>query len=104
MGSGTGLGNAFRGDCDIMTQDRSAVKEYGIDRLRIGDFVLIEDFDGTLGRCYGKDAVTVGVIIHSDCVYPGHGPGVVTLFSSSKPLIKGMICSSANLKNYIDMK
>ena len=104
IGSGTGLGNAFRGDCDIMTQDRSVIKKYGIDQLRIGDFVLIEDFDCTIGRCYFKDAVTVGVIIHSDCVYPGHGPGFVTLFSSGKPLIKGEINANANLKNYISAK
>ena len=55
-------------------------------RLR-GEFpniVAIKDADNTFGRMYRKGAVTIGVVVHSDCVISGHGPGVTTIMSHPK--------------------
>ena len=43
MGAGIGSTTTMSGDYDIMTQDHEANQKYGIDRLRFGDLVLIED-------------------------------------------------------------
>ena len=85
------------GDYDIMTTDREEIAELGLDKLRFGDFVAITDHDNTFGRSWRKGAVTAGIVIHSDCLLAGHGPGVTTLISCAKPLIVPKVDSNANL-------
>lgn len=102
MGSGVGSTNSYRGDYDIMLHDTEKVKELGLDNLKFGDLVLLEDCDNVYGRGYFTGAVSIGVIVHSDCLWTGHGPGVTTILSSQKPLIKGKLDPKANLKTYFE--
>ncbi len=97
MGSGLGHPDPGTGDYDITTQDPKAVKRYGLDRLRFGDFVAILDADNTYGRHYYGGAVTIGIVSHSDSFLSGHGPGVSTIFSSKKGSIRPKISKDANL-------
>ena len=90
MGSGIGSSTSLTGDYDITTGDKEAVKKYGIDKLRFGDIVLLRDCDNTYGRQYLEGAVTIGVIVHSDCILAGHGPGVTGLISCKTSKIKGI--------------
>ena len=46
--------------------------------------------------------ISIGVIIHSDCVKSGHGPGVTVIMSSSKGNIEGVIDSNANIGYYMN--
>lgn len=101
MGSGIGSSHAYTGDYDIMTQDEEAVKTLGIDTLRFGDFVMLQDCDNTFGRAYLKGAVSIGIVVHSDCVKMGHGPGIMILMTSKKPLIRGVIRDKCNVKDYV---
>ncbi len=102
MGSGIGSPSAYSGDYDIMTQDIEAVKEFGIDKLKFGDFVLLRDCDNTFGTGYLKGAVSIGVVVHSDCVKLGHGPGVTVVMTTKKPVIEGRINENANIGKYLD--
>jgi hypothetical protein len=97
MGSGIGSTSMGTGDYDIMTADKKTLKKYGLDKLRFGDIVYIQDHDNTFGRCYRKGAATIGVVIHSDCKYAGHGPGVTTIMSCAMPKIKPVIDPDANI-------
>ena len=97
MGSGMGEFSAVKGDYDIMTADREEIRRLGLDKLRYGDIVLLEDCDNTYGRGYLRGAVTVGVIIHGDCILMGHGPGVSTLLTAKTPVIEGRLDPHANL-------
>lgn len=100
MGSGIGAGNAYTGDYDIMTGDMGEIQRLGLDKLKFGDLVLIEDCDTTYGIGYLKGAVGIGVVVHSDCVKAGHGPGVTTIMASKTPRIEGIITKDANITNY----
>ena len=71
--------------------------------MRFGDIVAIMDHDNTYGRCFKTGAVTIGVIVHSDCKFAGHGPGVVTLISSAKPDIIPKIDRNANIGKYLKL-
>ncbi|MCG0275467.1 MAG: DUF4438 domain-containing protein [Thermosediminibacteraceae bacterium] len=102
MGSGLGAATAFSGDYDIMTSDKDEIQKLGLDRLRFGDLVLLKDCDNTYGRGYLKGAVTIGVVIHSDCIKMGHGPGITTIMTCKTTKIKGIIDKDANIMNYMD--
>lgn len=104
MGSGIGESTAAVGDYDIMTADEKANREFGIDKLRFGDVVLLRDCDNSYGRGYLKGAVTIGVIIHSDCIKIGHGPGVTTIMTCKTQGIRGVIDKNANIANYMGIK
>lgn len=104
MGSGIGSNNAHSGDYDIMTEDMAEIKRLGLDKLRFGDLVLLQDCDNTYGRGYLKGAVSIGVVVHSDCIKAGHGPGITTILSSKKPIIEAVIKDKANIADYMEGK
>ncbi|MBZ2175985.1 DUF4438 domain-containing protein [Schnuerera sp. xch1] len=101
MGSGIGSATAYSGDYDIMTGDKNANKEFRIDKLKFGDLVLLRDCDNNNGRQYLKGSVSIGVIVHSDCIKSGHGPGVTVIMSSKTPNINGIIDEKANIGHYL---
>ena len=101
MGSGIGSASSTSGDYDIMTADHDEIVRLGLDKLRYGDFVLLEDCDTSFGRGYLRGARTIGIVIHSDCIKMGHGPGVTTLLTSKTPIIEGRLDAGANLADYM---
>lgn len=101
MGSGMGSPSSQRGDYDIMTADPKAYKNHGLDKLRFGDLVLLENCDTTFGRGYLEGAVTIGVVVHSDCLLAGHGPGITTLFTAKTPIIRGIKNQQANIGHWL---
>jgi len=100
MGSGIGSTSIGTGDYDIMDTDEQMVKEHRLDELRLGDIVAITDHDNRYGRSYRRGAITIGVVIHGYCHNGGHGPGVTTLLSAAKPMLKPKLDRNANLANY----
>lgn len=103
MGSGVGSTSMGTGDYDIMTADEEALKKHGLDKLRFADIVYIEDHDNSFGRCYRKGAGTVGVVIHSNCRYAGHGPGVTTMLTSAEPILKPALSPNANIARILNI-
>jgi len=104
MGSGLGNNQAHSGDYDIQLFDESIRKEYGLDDLRLGDLVAIRDADHSYGRIYRKGAVSVGIVVHTNCVTSGHGPGVTTLFTSSTGKIVPKIDAKANIASILKLR
>lgn len=104
MGSGVGSSTAFSGDYDIMTGDEEANREFGLNKLRFGDIVLLRDCDNTNGRQYLKGSVSIGVVVHSDCIKSGHGPGITVIMSSKSTKIKGIESQDANIACYLGVK
>ena len=97
MGSGIGAAHVAKGDYDITLGDPQTVQKYGFDRLRFGDIVALLDHDNRFGRDYHQGAISIGVVVHSDCKLAGHGPGVTTLMTCVSPLIEPVIDPQANL-------
>ena len=101
MGSGIGSAHVASGDYDIVTSDPDSVREYQLDRIRFGDFVALLDHDNRYGRAYRRGAVSIGIVVHSDCMKAGHGPGVTTLMTCKTPLITPVIDPKANLADLL---
>jgi hypothetical protein len=104
MGSGLGANQVNSGDYDIQLFDRTVVEQYGLATLRIGDLVAIIDADHSFGRIYRQGAVSVGVVVHSNCVSAGHGPGVATLMTSFDGKIVPKIDSKANIASLLKLR
>ncbi len=104
MGSGLGANQTYSGDYDIQLFDEGIRHEYGLEDLRLGDLVAIQDADHSYGRIYRKGAVSIGIIVHSDCVTSGHGPGVTTIFTSSSGNITPKIDPDANIAKLLKLR
>ncbi|MEO1442123.1 MAG: DUF4438 domain-containing protein [Chloroflexota bacterium] len=100
MGSGAEL-NAEFVDQDLMSGDRELMAELGIDRMKLGDLVVIPDNDHHAGRGYRKGAATIALCIHGDSVMNGHGPGILTLMTCRTPNIQWEITPDANIASYM---
>lgn len=103
MGSGLGSQHCYRGDYDIQLFDKQHVDRYHLQTLRFGDIVAIMDADHTYGRIYRTGAVSIGVIVHSNCATAGHGPGVTTLFTSAGGKIIPYIDNNSNIGIYLSI-
>lgn len=101
MGSGLGHSDIFKGDYDIQSSDRNALKELGLDQLCFGDVVAIMDHDSSYGWCYKGGAISIGVVVHGDSYLAGHGPGVQTIMTSPKGEIVPKIQRNANIGFYL---
>jgi hypothetical protein len=104
MGSGLGANNVYSGDYDIQLFDEETKKEYGLEDLRLGDLVAIMDADHSYGRIYRMGAVSIGIVVHTDCIISGHGPGVTTLFTSRIGKIIPKIESTANIATILKLR
>lgn len=101
MGSGLGQRSMAKSDYDIMMADETTTKKLRLEKLRFGDLVAIKDHDTSFGICFRPGAVTVGVIVHSDCVLAGHGPGVTVIATSKKEGIKPILNKNASIGYYL---
>ncbi len=97
MGSGVGRAHVGAGDYDVMTSDPATVKKYKLDQMRFGDFVALMDHDNSYGRAFVQGAVSIGILVHSNCLLAGHGPGISTLMTCPKSLIEPVIDPDANI-------
>jgi Domain of unknown function (DUF4438) len=96
MGSGGEL-NADYVDQDFMTGDRTELRRLGLDRLRIGDLVAVPNHNHTWGRGFHTGAMTIGLIIHGDSAWTGHGPGVLDLMSTMDGTIVPVLDPDSNI-------
>ncbi len=104
MGSGLGANQVNSGDYDIQLFDEKIVEQYGLARLRLGDLVAIIDADHSFGRIYRQGAISLGVVIHTNCVAAGHGPGVTTLMTSPDGKIIPQIDAKANIASLLNLR
>ncbi len=104
MGSGLGANQVNSGDYDIQLFDEKIVEQYGLESLRLGDLVAIIDADHSFGRIYRQGAISLGLVIHTNCVTAGHGPGVTTLITSPDGKIIPQINAKANIASLLNLR
>lgn len=104
MGSGLGANQVNSGDYDIQFFDKAIIAKYGLEDLRLGDLVALIDADNSFGRIYRQGAVSIGVVVHTNCVTAGHGPGVTTLMTSSNGKIIPNINQKANVASLLKLR
>jgi hypothetical protein len=104
MGSGLGANQVQSGDYDIQLFDEKVIAQFGLEDLRLGDLVAIIDADHSFGRIYRQGAISVGIVVHTNCVIAGHGPGVTSLVTSASGKIVPQIDAKANIAYLLKLR
>jgi len=103
MGSGAELTPEFV-DQDLMTGDRAALAELGLDQLKLGDLVAVMETDHRYGRGYKAGGVSIGLIMHGDSVMNGHGPGCQDMLAAANGEIEPIIDPNANIARILGIR
>ncbi len=96
IGAGAGL-TSEGGSIHIQSQDRDALREAGLDTLRLGDIVALADTDSSWNHGYLRGGVGIGVIGQGDSPRAGYGPGVTLLMTSAAGGIEPVVTPGVNL-------
>jgi hypothetical protein len=104
VSSGSGMNQVYAGDYDIQLFDEKTTKQHGLQNLRLGDLVAMTDADHRYGRIFRQGAISVGIVVHTNCVTAGHGPGVTTLLTSSTGKIVPKITPKANIAHILKLR
>jgi hypothetical protein len=100
LGAGAGL-VSDGGSIHIQTADRNALKEAGLDGLRLGDVVSLTDYDSSWNHGYLRNAVGIGVVAQGDSPRAGYGPGISLIMTSAGGNIAPMVTPGVNLKDLL---
>jgi hypothetical protein len=103
LGAGAGL-TSEGGSLHIQTKDRKALKDAGLQELRLGDVVALADYDSSWNHGYLREAIGIGVIGQGDSPRAGYGPGITLLLTSATNGIDPVVTPGVNLKDVFDLK
>src|SRR5262249_54683454 len=103
--AGAGAELASESDAiQIQTEDETALREAGLDGLRLGDIVALRDFDTRWGPGYLSGALTRGVVADGDGPRAGQGPGVTPLITAAAGRLKPELRSERNLAELLRLR
>jgi hypothetical protein len=103
MGQGAGRGS-LSGNWHIQTCFPPDIKKYGLDELRFGDIVYLQDIQTDYGMGFYKGGATIGVVCSTPSDISGLGIGVTPFLSSSAGKITSRIDPSANIAKVLGIK
>ena len=101
LGAGIGTANIQVGDYDIMLHDESENEKYGLNDLRFGDIIAIENHYAAFGPHYKDKSLSIGVVVHADSQSAGHGPGVVVIMTDDSNTLTYKKNATSNIAKYI---
>ena len=100
VGQGAG-GGALTGNWHIQTCYPPDIKQYGLEALRFGDLVLLQDTQTDYGRGYYRGGATVGVVCSGPSDFSGLGIGVTPILSTRSGKLTAKIDPGANIGKYL---
>lgn len=96
-----GSGGSLSGHWYIQTSYPPDIAKYGLDELRFGDLVLLQDIQTDYGKGYYQGGATLGVVCSGPSDISGYGVGVTQLLSTRFGKITARIDPSANIGKYL---
>jgi hypothetical protein len=102
VGAGAGMVSEFA-NTDLMGAYAGMADDLSLrlERLRIGDLVLLEDQDHRYGRGHREGWATIGAVNTGSCRLFGHGPGPSTLLSGPAEAFHVVDDADANLAAFL---
>ncbi len=103
LGAGAGL-TSEGGSLHIQSQDKDALREAGLDKLRLGDVVALADYDSSFNHGYLRGAVGIGVVGQGDSPRAGYGPGLTLVMTSMTGGINPVVSPGVNIADIFKMQ
>lgn len=102
VGAGAGL-TSEGGSLHMQSTDRAALKEAGLDQLRLGDVVAFENTDSRYNHGYLRGAMSIGVVGQTDGPRAGYGPGVTVIMTAPRGELGCFSAPGTNLKTLLGL-
>lgn len=103
VGAGAGL-TSEGGSLHMQSTDREALKEAGLDDLRLGDLVAVQNTDSRYNHGYLRGAMSIGVVGQTDGPRSGYGPGLTIIMTAPKGQLGSYSDPSANIADLLALE
>lgn len=103
VGAGAGL-TSEGGSLHMQSTDKDALKEAGLDQLKLGDVVAFENTDSRYNHGYLRGAMSIGVVGQTDGPRAGYGPGVTVIMTAPKGELGCYPAPGTNLKSLLNLE
>ncbi len=103
VGAGLGL-TSEGGSVHMQSTDRALLAELGLDKLRLGDLVALEDTDSRFNHGYLTGARAIGVVCSTDGPRAGYGPGITVIMTAPAGEVGSFDAPGANLADLLSIE
>ena len=102
VGAGLGL-TSEGGSVHMQSTDRALLAELGLDDLRLGDLVALEDTDSRYNHGYLRGARAIGVVCATDGPRAGYGPGIAILMTAPAGQLGSFERAGTNIVDLLEL-
>lgn len=103
--AGAGLGlTSEGGSLHLQSTDRAELAELGLDTLRLGDLVAIEDTDSRFNHGYLRGAMAIGAVCATDGPRAGYGPGIAILMTAPAGELGAFLAPGTNIADLLGVE
>jgi len=103
VGAGLGL-SSEGGNVHLQSTDRALLAELGLDQLRLGDIVALDDTDARFNHGYLTGARAIGVVSSTDGPRAGYGPGITVIMTAPSGELGCFEAPAANIADLLALE
>lgn len=103
VGAGLGL-TSEGGSLHMQSTDREELARHGLDGLRLGDLVALDDTDSRYNHGYLRGALAIGVVGATDGPRAGYGPGITVLMTAPTGQLGSFVDPGANIADLLGIE
>lgn len=102
VGAGAGL-TSEGGSLHMQSTDRAELAKHGLDALRLGDVVAIQDTDSRYNHGYLRGAMSIGIVGQTDGPRAGYGPGMTVIMTAPAGQLGSYAAPDANIADLMGL-
>jgi hypothetical protein len=103
VGAGAGL-TSEGGSLHIQSTDRTELAKHGLDALRLGDVVAIQDTDSRYNHGYLRGAMSIGIVGQTDGPRAGYGPGMTVVMTAPAGQLGSFQVPGTNIADILGLR
>lgn len=102
VGAGAGL-TSEGGSLHLQSTDREELAKHGLDKLRLGDVVAIQDTDSRYNHGYLRGAMSIGIVGQTDGPRAGYGPGMTVIMTAPAGQLASYEAPGTNIADILEL-
>lgn len=102
VGAGAGL-TSEGGSLHMQSTDRAELAKHGLDQLRLGDVVAIQDTDSRYNHGYLRGAMSIGIVGQTDGPRAGYGPGMTIVMTAPAGQLGSFEAPGTNIATLLEL-